>query len=59
MDGKQVAMLVPTTVLAEQHYENFHERFEKFPVSVASLSRFSRRPARRRSSKSSVKARSI
>ncbi|MDR3554234.1 MAG: transcription-repair coupling factor [Syntrophobacteraceae bacterium] len=40
MDGKQVAMLVPTTVLAEQHYENFHERFEKFPVSVASLSRF-------------------
>jgi transcription-repair coupling factor (superfamily II helicase) len=40
MDGKQVAMLVPTTVLAEQHYENFHERFEGFPVNVASLSRF-------------------
>ena len=35
MDGKQVAMLVPTTVLAEQHYESFHERFEGFPVSVA------------------------
>ncbi|MGO9020541.1 MAG: transcription-repair coupling factor [Syntrophobacteraceae bacterium] len=40
MDGKQVAMLVPTTVLAEQHHESFHERFEGFPVSVASLSRF-------------------
>jgi len=40
MDGKQVAMLVPTTVLAEQHYETFRERFEGFPVRVASLSRF-------------------
>ncbi len=40
MDGKQVAMLVPTTVLAEQHHENFHERFTGFPVNVASLSRF-------------------
>ncbi len=40
MDGKQVAMLVPTTVLAEQHYQSFLERFEGFPVNVASLSRF-------------------
>ncbi len=40
MDGKQVAMLVPTTVLAEQHYESFKERFGKFPVNVAALSRF-------------------
>jgi transcription-repair coupling factor (superfamily II helicase) len=40
MDGKQVAMLVPTTVLAEQHYQSFMERFEGFPVTVASLSRF-------------------
>ncbi|HQN19099.1 MAG TPA: CarD family transcriptional regulator, partial [Syntrophobacteraceae bacterium] len=40
MDGKQVAMLVPTTVLAEQHYQTFVERFEGFPVSVAALSRF-------------------
>ncbi len=40
MDGKQVAMLVPTTVLAEQHHESFSERFEGFPVTVASLSRF-------------------
>ncbi|MFP5213478.1 MAG: transcription-repair coupling factor, partial [Acidobacteriota bacterium] len=40
MDGKQVAMLVPTTILAEQHYQSFKERFESFPVEVASLSRF-------------------
>jgi transcription-repair coupling factor (superfamily II helicase) len=40
MDGKQVAMLVPTTVLAEQHYQSFSERFEGFPVKVAVLSRF-------------------
>lgn len=40
MDGKQVAMLVPTTILAEQHYQAFKERFEGFPVHVASLSRF-------------------
>jgi len=31
MDGKQVGMLVPTTVLAEQHYESFRERFKGFP----------------------------
>jgi transcription-repair coupling factor (superfamily II helicase) len=40
MDGKQVAMLVPTTVLAEQHYQSFSERFEGFPINVAVLSRF-------------------
>ncbi|MGO9312791.1 MAG: transcription-repair coupling factor [Syntrophobacteraceae bacterium] len=40
MDGKQVAMLVPTTVLAEQHHESFRERFEGFPVNVSVLSRF-------------------
>ncbi len=40
MDGKQVAMLVPTTVLAEQHHESFCERFKGFPVNVAVLSRF-------------------
>jgi transcription-repair coupling factor (superfamily II helicase) len=40
MDGKQVAMLVPTTVLAEQHYQTFVERFEGFPARVAALSRF-------------------
>ncbi len=40
MDGKQVAMLVPTTVLAQQHFETFQERLEPFPVHVELLSRF-------------------
>ncbi|MGV8073305.1 MAG: transcription-repair coupling factor [Syntrophobacteraceae bacterium] len=40
MDGKQVAMLVPTTVLAEQHLQTLQERFAGFPIEVASLSRF-------------------
>ncbi|MFA6240884.1 MAG: transcription-repair coupling factor [Candidatus Hydrogenedentales bacterium] len=40
MDGKQVAILVPTTVLAEQHYTTLCERFADFPVKVEMLSRF-------------------
>lgn len=41
MDGhKQVAVLVPTTVLAMQHYENFVERMASFPIRIAVLSRF-------------------
>jgi transcription-repair coupling factor (superfamily II helicase) len=40
MDGKQVAVLVPTTVLAQQHFQTFAERLEPFPVSVEMLSRF-------------------
>ncbi|HZP95243.1 MAG TPA: transcription-repair coupling factor [Candidatus Limnocylindria bacterium] len=43
-EGKQVAVLVPTTVLAQQHYETFSERLATFPVHVAMLSRF-RTPA--------------
>lgn len=39
-DGKQVAVLVPTTILANQHYYNLKERFEKFPFKVELLSRF-------------------
>lgn len=39
-EGKQVAFLVPTTVLAQQHYNNFISRFEKFPVNVDYLCRF-------------------
>src|SRR5690606_21222607 len=39
-DGKQVAVLVPTTILAEQHMRSFSERLASFPVTVASLSRF-------------------
>jgi transcription-repair coupling factor (superfamily II helicase) len=44
MDGKQVAFLVPTTILAQQHYNTLMERFDTFPVKVAMLSRF-RTPA--------------
>jgi transcription-repair coupling factor (superfamily II helicase) len=40
MDGKQVAVLVPTTLLAEQHFVTFGERFAPYPVKVAMLSRF-------------------
>jgi transcription-repair coupling factor (superfamily II helicase) len=40
-DGKQVAILVPTTLLAQQHYGTFSERFAQFPVKVAVTSRFS------------------
>ena len=40
MDNKQVAILVPTTILAEQHFYNFSKRLKKFPVRVAMLSRF-------------------
>src|SRR5678815_3667146 len=38
--GKQVAILAPTTLLAEQHYQNIADRFGKWPVKVAELSRF-------------------
>ncbi len=38
--GKQVALLAPTTLLAEQHYQNISDRFGKWPVRVAEMSRF-------------------
>nr|WP_225442618.1 transcription-repair coupling factor [Paenibacillus lycopersici] len=40
IEGKQVAVLVPTTILAQQHYETFRERFSGFPFNVQVLSRF-------------------
>ncbi|HUI69981.1 MAG TPA: TRCF domain-containing protein, partial [Spirochaetia bacterium] len=40
LGGKQVALLAPTTILVEQHYETFRERFARFPTSIAMLSRF-------------------
>ena len=40
MDGKQVAFLVPTTILAEQHYKNMLKRFADFPVKIDMISRF-------------------
>jgi transcription-repair coupling factor (superfamily II helicase) len=39
-DGKQVAILVPTTILAQQHFNTFSERYSAFPVSVKPMSRF-------------------
>ena len=39
IDGKQVVVMVPTTVLAQQHYERFTERFKNYPVSIEILSR--------------------
>ncbi|WP_428910336.1 transcription-repair coupling factor [Niallia sp. Krafla_26] len=39
-DGKQVAILVPTTILAQQHYQTMMERFQDYPVKVGLLSRF-------------------
>ena len=47
MDGKQVAVLVPTTVLAEQHYLTFSQRMADYPVTVEMLSRF-RSPAQQK-----------
>ena len=40
MDGKQVAFLVPTTILAEQHYKNIKKRFSDFPIKIDMISRF-------------------
>ncbi|RLA95851.1 MAG: transcription-repair coupling factor, partial [Deltaproteobacteria bacterium] len=47
MDGKQVALLVPTTVLAQQHYQTFSARFQGYPIVVEMLSRF-RSPRRQK-----------
>ena len=40
MDGKQVAYLVPTTILANQQYESFKERMSKFAIKIELLNRF-------------------
>ncbi|MFD3448313.1 transcription-repair coupling factor [Microbacteriaceae bacterium 4G12] len=40
MENKQVAILVPTTILAQQHYETIRERFQDYPVNIGLLSRF-------------------
>src|ERR1700723_2597286 len=39
-DGKQVAVLAPTTVLSFQHYESFKKRFAQFPINIEMISRF-------------------
>jgi len=47
-DGKQVAVLVPTTILAQQHYATFRQRLASFPVEVEMLSRFRSRAEQRK-----------
>lgn len=58
MDGKQVAFLVPTTILAEQHYNNFVQRFSDFPIRVDMISRF-RTPAQQKATMKAVKEGSV
>jgi len=48
MDGKQVAVLVPTTVLAQQHYNTFSERLADYPVKIEVLSRFKSKAEQKR-----------
>ncbi|MGO9309655.1 MAG: transcription-repair coupling factor [Spirochaetia bacterium] len=55
MSGRQVALLAPTTILVEQHFETFTERFARFPVKIAMLSRF-RSPKELKASISSIAA---
>ena len=45
MDSKQVAVLVPTTLLARQHYDNFKKRFTGFPVNIELLTRYTKKPS--------------
>jgi transcription-repair coupling factor (superfamily II helicase) len=51
MDGKQVAVLVPTTVLAQQHYNTFRERMADYPMRIELLSRFRSRRSQERVAK--------
>jgi transcription-repair coupling factor (superfamily II helicase) len=48
LDGKQVALLAPTTILADQHFRTFQRRFAAFPVSIELLSRFRSRAEQKR-----------
>ncbi len=48
MDGKQAAFLVPTTILAQQHYNTLIQRFKNFPVTIEMLSRFRSRPQQKK-----------
>jgi transcription-repair coupling factor (superfamily II helicase) len=58
-NGRQVAVLVPTTLLAQQHFQNFRDRYADWPIRVETLSRFVARNGKARSSRKSPKARSI
>ncbi|MBE5921205.1 MAG: transcription-repair coupling factor [Lachnospiraceae bacterium] len=54
-EGKQVVMLVPTTILAQQHYTNFVQRFKDYPVRIEMLSRF-RTPAQQKKTIAGLKS---
>jgi transcription-repair coupling factor (superfamily II helicase) len=58
MNGKQAAVLVPTTILAEQHHHNFVQRFANYPAEIAVLSRF-RKPAEQKQTLQGLKSGSI
>src|SRR6516225_2156083 len=51
LDGRQVAVLVPTTVLAQQHFNTFRERMADYPVRIELLSRFRTRRQQQRVAK--------
>ena len=55
MAGKQVALLAPTTILTEQHFESFRERFENYPVTIRMISRFVSRKEQRAALEALVK----
>ena len=50
-DGKQVALLVPTTIFAQQHFETMRERFQDYPINIGLLSRFRSKKATNRNTK--------
>ena len=56
--GKQVLMLVPTTILAQQHYGTFSERLRDYPFTIEHVSRFRPRPSSAPPSSASPRARS-
>lgn len=57
-EGKQVAYLVPTTILAQQHYNTFVQRMKDFPINIEMLSRF-RTPAQVRNTIAKMKKGSV
>src|SRR5699024_666701 len=54
LEGKQVAVLVPTTILAQQHFETFRERMQEYPVEIQMMSRF-RTPKQVKETKEGIK----
>lgn len=55
LDGKQTAVLVPTTILAQQHFNTFEDRIEDFPIRISMLSRFKTKAEQRKTLKELIK----